>query len=166
MKGKTFKAAFVLSAVLLLFPSCGGGGGGGGSTGLSSAIAGNLETPYIITKPECHLGSLSPHYTACGVHFSVTNKTRKTMKKLSISCMVYSDMNGSNPFMGNNNIHADFTENIAPGETKILILNLDPYLSVVPSEPFIIDFFFIKRIEFTDGSVYTDYNGTHAVSSY
>ena len=85
MKGKTFKAAFVLSAVLLLFPSCGGGGGGGGSIGLSSAITGNLETPYIITKPECHLGSLSPHYTACGVHFSVTNKTQKTMKKLSIS---------------------------------------------------------------------------------
>ena len=167
MKKNVFFRVLLLAALSVIVSCSGGGGGGGG--GISAAIpvvTGNAETPFIISKPQCNLGNLPPHYTHCGVHFTITNKSQKTMNSLSVSCMVYADMDGNNPFIGNNNVHADFPESIAPGQTKTLILNLDPYITVIPTEPFIIDFFFVKTINFSDGSVYTDYNGTHAVSSY
>lgn len=164
-------ASVLISGVLLLLSlvSCGGGGGGGSSPISQNSTAGH--TPFVISIPECRTGSVTGAYSSCGVHFSYTNTSTKTVARIKISCMVYSDKNGTNPFAGSNNILADFpengvTDNIVPGDSRNFILNLDPYIYCTPSEPYLIDYFFVKKITFTDGSIWEDPFGTYSVRSW
>ena len=80
--------------------------------------------------------------------------------------MVYSDMEGHNPFMGTNHILADFPENITSGETKMFTLDLEPYLYTIPTEPYLIDQFFVKQVTFSDGSTWKDLTGAYSVKSW
>ncbi|NLK46676.1 MAG: hypothetical protein GX297_08515 [Treponema sp.] len=151
---------------LCLFTSCSGGGGGSVSKNSSAG-----HTPFVISIPECKIGSLPGCYAHCGVHFSYTNTSTKDVERIKISCMVYSDKNGTNPFIGSNHILADFPDegisnNIASGESRNFILNLDPYIYSTPAAPFFIDYFFVRKVTFTDGSTFEDPFGTYHVKSW
>ncbi len=157
--------------VLLLAASCGGGGGGGGGSSSVSQNSTAGHTPFVISIPECRTGSMPGAYGSCGVHFSYTNTSSKTVSRIKISCMVYADEQGTNPFMGTNHILADFpesgvTDDIASGDSRNFILNLDPYIYCAPSSPYLIDYFFVKKITFTDGSTWEDKLGTYSVRSW
>lgn len=165
---KSLLKFFSFQALLLLFcfamlSSCGGGGGGSGSNS-SNSTAGH--TPFVITTPVCSLSPRAGAYDYCGVTFSFKNTSNKTVSHLKISCMVYKDLNGTNPFMGTNHILADYPETVQPGETKDFILNLDPYLYTIPTEVYLIDYFFVKDLTYSDGSSWHDELGTYSVRSY
>lgn len=160
----------IILCTVLLFCSCGGGGGGSSSSSVSTnSTAGH--TPYVISIPECKTGALPGAYSHCGVHFSYTNTSTKPVSRIKISCMVYSDTKGTNPFVGPNHILADFpennvTNNIEVGETRNFILNLDPYIYSTPAKPYLIDYFFVRTVTFSDGSTWEDSLGTYSVRSY
>ena len=159
----------VAALTVIMLASCGGGGGGGGGGSSGSNNAQNStagHTPFIISKPVCKTGAVPGLYEHCAVQFSFKNTSSKDMSHLTISCMVYSDMEGHNPFMGTNHILADFPENIASGETKMFTLDLEPYLYTIPTEPYLIDQFFVKQVTFSDGSTWKDLTGAYSVKSW
>jgi hypothetical protein len=80
--------------------------------------------------------------------------------------MVYDTATGDNPLIGSNIINASFSEMILAQTTKECIISLDQYLYIAPTEPYLIDFFYVSEINYDDGSQWTDRNGTYYTRSY
>jgi hypothetical protein len=75
--------------------------------------------------------------------------------------MVFDAETSKNPLIGSNIITASFSGNIPSGVKKDLIISLDPYIYVAPEKPYLVDFFYVSRIAYTDGTVWEDRNGIY-----
>ena len=117
------------------------------------------QIPYVITMPQCHVGSLDENYKISGIHFTMYNNSSKQIKNFSCKCMIF-DTEGNNPFIGSNCIISKFDEVISSNNERQVIINLDPYLNYVPDAPFVVDNFYISKIVYSDGSVWKDTFGT------
>jgi hypothetical protein len=126
----------------------------------------NSETPpYIISVPECILGEKPGYYMVSGIEFTFYNASVKSVSDITVSFTVYDAETLDNPFIGTNNITTSFNGTIDPQKNETLIIPLDTYIYVTPEHPYLIDFFYIKEIKFTDGSSWQDQWGTYAVRS-
>lgn len=123
----------------------------------------SVEVPFAITKPQCVIGGNEDYYAIAGIVFTVYNTGGKDIERLEVSCMVFDEETKRNPFIGSNLLQASFYEGIGKGEKKELILPLDRYIYRVPERPYIIDHFFVKKIVFTDGSVWEDVTGAYKI---
>jgi hypothetical protein len=79
--------------------------------------------------------------------------------------MVYDAETKRSPFIGSNTIKVTHNGTVAPGEKILFITSLDPYTHIAPSKPYIIDFFYISRIEYSDGSAWEDKYGVYHTGS-
>ena len=117
--------------------------------------------PFTLSKPECVIGGNEDYYAVAGIVFTFYNTSAKKIKRIEISCMIYDAETKKNPFIGSNLIKAVFNESIGSGEKKELIIPLDRYLYRVPDKPYLIDHFFIRKLTFSDGSVWEDKTGAY-----
>lgn len=111
--------------------------------------------PYLIISivPVITSDEESDNYT--NITFNIANTSEKTITSFLTSCFLY-DGKTRKPLMHNNRIRSTFSGIIAPKENRIFLINLDTHISEIPDSPFIIDFFTILQIEYSDGSVWTD----------
>ncbi|MDR0909112.1 MAG: hypothetical protein LBM77_05040 [Spirochaetaceae bacterium] len=130
-----------------------------------SACPMNETPPYVVSVPQCLVGSKESYYQFAGIEFEFLNASDKTISAIHISCRVYDAETERNPFIGSNQINVSFDENIEAGVKKKLIITLDPYIYNAPEEPYLIDFFYIAKIEYADGSKWEDAYGTYHVSN-
>ncbi|AEE16750.1 hypothetical protein [Treponema brennaborense] len=121
----------------------------------------DASAPYVISKPVCKIGAQDGICRFAGVFFDFYNASAKTVSAIEIHCMIYADSGGKNPFIGSNSIRSRFERPIAPQELKNLCAVLDAYITVIPEKPYIVDQFFIAKIEYTDGSTWTDTFGIY-----
>jgi hypothetical protein len=121
--------------------------------------------PFVIGKPVSVAGNREGYYKFAGVEFTFYNSSDKNVSGMSVSMMVYDRVTNKTPFIGSNNIKANFDGGIAAGEEKLFIISLDPYIYAAPGNPYIIDFFYILRVVFGDGSEWVDRNGTYHTRS-
>ena len=77
--------------------------------------------------------------------------------------MIYDAETKKNPFIGSNLIKAVSNETIESGESKELIIPLDKYVYRIPEKPYLIDHFFIRKLTFSDGSVWEDKTGAYKI---
>lgn len=122
------------------------------------------QLPFTVSKPQCVIGGNEDYYAVAGIVFMFYNTGAKEIKRIEISCMIYDADTKTNPFIGSNLIKAGFNESIGSGEQKELIIPLDRYVYRVPDKPFLIDHFFIRKLTFSDGSVWEDKTGAYKIS--
>jgi hypothetical protein len=124
----------------------------------------DLETPpFVITTPVSELGNTSSDFTYAGISFSFMNTSDKTVSSITASFMLFDTSIQTNPFIGSNIFEIEMLTLILPGENKNIILSLDTFIHIAPSAPYHIDYFYISRIEYTDGSVWEDRFGTYRI---
>ncbi len=122
--------------------------------------------PFVITKPVCVIGASEPNYQCGGIEFTLYNTSNKTISGIAMSCMVYDAETEKSPFIGSNIIKATFSGLILPDESRRLILSLDDHMHTIPEDPYLLDFFYISKVMYTDGSVWEDPNGIYSTRSY
>ncbi len=144
-------AAFLLSLAVGLLASC--------------DLQPDSFPPFVLGKPECVIGERPGYYLVAGIEFEFANTSGKSIRSLSVSAMVYDRETESNPFVGSNRIEGLFAGDI-PGKSKIdAAIPLDSYIYVAPSEPYIVDFFYVSAIEYSDGTSWADPNGAYCTGS-
>ena len=121
------------------------------------------QVPFTVSKPECVIGGNEDYYRIAGIVFRFYNTRAKEIRRIEISCMVYDAESKNNPFIGSNLIKAVFNESIGSGEQKELIIPLDRYMYRVPEKPYLVDHFFIRKLIFSDGSVWEDVTGAYKI---
>ena len=77
---------------------------------------------------------------------------------------VYDKKSGLMAFIGTGTIASSYSVSVSPGETKSLCVSLDPYITVRAEEGYYIDQFYISRIKYSDGRVWSDNLGVYATS--
>jgi hypothetical protein len=75
--------------------------------------------------------------------------------------MLY-DSEGNNPFVGSNNVVERVDGNVPSGASTAVLIPMDDYLTIVPDEPYKIDFMYVRKIEYADGSEWTDPFGMYS----
>lgn len=124
------------------------------------------ESPFVISKPVCVAGSHAGFYNFAGIELTFYNKSDKPIKNVTMQCNAYDADTKLNPFIGSNILKLHYSGTISPLESVPMIISLDKNLYVAPTKPFLIDFFFITSIEYSDGSSWEDENGTYYTKSY
>jgi hypothetical protein len=157
MKNKKIICFFGKFSVILFLSIC-----------ISCEIIPTETVPYIISKPTCYAETKEGYYNFVGVEFEYANISDKIVTKISVSFIVYDADTKQNPFIGTNIINETFggSRIIKSKEKKLLIISLDPYIYVAPAQPYLIDFFYISSVEFSDGSSWEDHNGIYYTRSY
>jgi len=112
--------------------------------------------PYIISKPAMRCGEISGCCRFAGIEFDFYNSTEKRIDGIEVSCLVYSADGETSPLTGTNRVSARFSDAVGPDETVHLSVSLDAYLRETPEKPFIVDFFSVQRVDFADGTEWTD----------
>jgi len=128
---------------------------------LSCDILNNEPPPFIITEPVCVLSDISFDFIYAGISFSFMNKSLKDINSITASFLLFDAKTKTNPFIGSNIFEIKKLIFIYPNENKEIILSLDKFIHNAPTEPYLIDFFYISEIEYTDGSVWEDKNGKY-----
>ena len=121
------------------------------------------QIPFTVSKPECVIGGNEDYYAVAGIVFTFYNTSAKKIKRIEISCMLYDAETKNNPFIGSNLIKAVSNETIESGEHKELIIPLDRYLYRIPDRPYLVDHFFIRKLTFSDGSIWEDKTGAYKI---
>jgi len=121
------------------------------------------QVPFTVSKPECVIGGNEDYYAIAGIVLKFYNTSAKTIQRIEVRCMVFDADTQKNPFIGSNVIEAAFNEDIGSGENKELIIPLDKYMHRVPDKPYLIDHFFIRKLTFSDGSVWEDVFGEYKI---
>lgn len=118
------------------------------------------QVPYAITEPECRIGKIQELQEFAGIYVTFYNNSEKSVKDITFSCLVFDSNGDESPFVGSNVISSRSSGIIKPKSTQEINISLDKYITQIPLEPYIIDFFYIKKIEYEDGSVWTDPYGS------
>ena len=149
MKKITFLSfASALSVCLALFTGCGT---------LEAATC-----PYVISNPRVELSDDGDDYNFAGMHFSLLNGSDKILSSFTISFMLY-DSEGNNPFVGSNCVVSKCEEEMQPESVGDFVIDLDPYISSVPDEPYALDYVYLREIRYADGSLWKDPYGMYCV---
>jgi hypothetical protein len=127
----------------------------------SCKLIADSAPPYVVSKPGSYCVEKSGYYVFAGIEFSFLNTSEKAVTDITVSCMVFEPETLRNPLIGSNIIKTSFAGYIPGGRKKDLIISLDPYIYAAPEKPYIIDFFYIARIVYDDGSSWEDPNGIY-----
>ncbi|MEL3906607.1 MAG: hypothetical protein P1P65_06225 [Treponema sp.] len=119
--------------------------------------------PFAVSVPQCKIGAEPGYYEAAGIEFDFYNTSTKDMQEVEVQCMIFDAETKKNPFIGSNIVRAKIRQNIEGGTQKKLIIPLDNYIYIIPEKPYLIDYFFIRKITFNDGSEWKDVFGIYKV---
>ncbi|MBQ6780215.1 MAG: hypothetical protein IJP62_03170 [Treponema sp.] len=144
------KQMLLVSAVSLCFPLA-----------QSCSTLENVGCPYIIDNPHVEIGENHNYHNYAGAYLTVYNDSEKTIQNYTVSFMLY-DSDGEIPFTGTNCVVAECQKEIAPRTEEEFVVSLDSFISVVPDEPYVIDYLYLREIEYTDGSNWKDPFGMYA----
>ncbi|MDR1105018.1 MAG: hypothetical protein LBL44_01550 [Treponema sp.] len=121
--------------------------------------------PYVITVPVFAVGERAGYYSYAGVEFEFFNTTAKNVSQVTVSFMLFDSETGQSPFIGSNLFNFTLNGTVGPNEKTEHIIPFDAYLYTAPSEPYVIDFFYIAQIVYADGSVWSDTYGIYHTGS-
>ena len=146
-----FKHLLLASAVSMLVPLIQG-----------CATLENMTCPYVIDNPHVEVGEKNSYHRYAGAYLTVFNDSEKTIQQYTVSFMLY-DSDGEIPFTGTNCVVAECTKEIAPKTEEEFVVSLDSFISVVPDEPYVIDYLYLREITYTDGTNWKDPFGMYAL---
>ncbi|MCR4822049.1 MAG: hypothetical protein K5873_04145 [Treponema sp.] len=145
---KTFIFSFILFFLFLGLSSCGS--------------LENLTCPYVISNARVELCDYESEKCFTRMNFSLLNDSSKDIEEFTLSFMLY-DSEGKNPFITSNNFVSKCKWNVKAGENLDFTISLDPYISLLPQEPFLLDYLYVRSISYSDGSKWNDPYGMYCM---
>jgi len=118
------------------------------------------RTPYRI-HGEVSVGADAELYEYAGIALTFYNASGRTVRRFSVVVFL-SGSDGESPFTEGNCVTLEYDENIAPYAVVNAEFSLDDYISEMPDEAYCIDFLYVSKIEYDDGSVWEDPFGLYA----
>jgi len=123
------------------------------------------KPPFTITKPVVEITELPYYFSYAGIIFQIFNKSAKSADRITVRFMLFDAETHANPFIGSNVYEITWQELIPAGEYREIVISLDKYIHIAPSDPYLIDFFYISEIHYDDGSTWRDINGVYGERS-
>lgn len=114
----------------------------------------NLKNVPYIVKAETTMEN-SEIYENMGLNLYFYNNSEKKVEKFSLVFFLF-DEDGEIPSGARGNIMLSVESSIDPHESIEDCISLDKYVYVVPEEPFNVDYVYISKIQYDDGSVWND----------
>jgi hypothetical protein len=142
----------IVAVAAMLFIAC---------DGLSPATA--ELPPFVITKPVMEITERVNQYYYAGIAFKFLNNSDGHVDRITVSFMLFDAKTQGSPFIGNNRFEITKYDMVFPGENKEVFISLDRYIYTAPSEPYLIDFFYVSEIHYTNGSTWEDKQGKYRV---
>ena len=118
--------------------------------------------PFAVTQPEYRSSKEDDRCVLGGVYFDFYNKAESSVIRLETRMNVYDRKTGKAAFLGCGTIESGNEVLIKSREQRKLCVPLDEYITVISEEGYIIDQFYISRIEYEDGSIWEDEFGVYA----
>jgi len=119
--------------------------------------------PFVITKPVMEITERVNHYFYAGIAFGFLNNSDEYIDRITVSFMLFDAKTQGSPFIGNNRFEITKHEMVFPGENREVFISLDRYIYTAPSEPYLIDFFYVSEIHYTNGGRWEDKQGKYRV---
>ena len=156
MKTKLYNLSFIF----LIFCSC--SDLGGIIVDLPPSTQDEMP-PFVITKPVFETNGRPLHYNYSAVVFNFLNTGTEVIGALTVSFRLFDQRTQNSPLIGTNKFEITKNELIHPDENREIVISLDRFLYIAPTEPYIIDFFYISKINYVDGNVWEDKYGKYRV---
>ena len=102
-------------------------------------------------------------YEVAGIDFSFLNREKKAVKSFTMIFFMY-DEDGNPPGIGNNGIKLEILVDIAAGECEEDLISIDQFLYEIPDIPYQLDYLYVSRILYEDGSEWRDPFGMYAIN--
>lgn len=110
--------------------------------------------PYVISG-DFVMDEGSKEYSICGVDLYLFNKSEKEISSVNVVFFLF-DKDGEPAVECSNKISAKI-EQIVPGEEDCnFCLSLDRFMNSVPEEELLVDYLYLSKIEYEDGSCWED----------
>jgi len=150
---RLFRAAWALGLALSLLHAA------------SCAVYREESPPFVLGKPRCAIGGDQGPFLLAGIEFDFYNLDDREVSGMEVSAMVYERETSENPFIGSNKIRASLEGSVPARAKARLAIPLDEYICAIPGEPYIIDFFYVSRVAYSDGTSWSDPLGTYYTGS-
>ena len=112
------------------------------------------KAPYVLTGEfVCQEGA--QEYSICGVDFYLYNKAELEMKSAVIVFFLF-DSDGEPIDTGRSSIKLNVKLSLQPKTSTTFCVSLDEYMNSLPEETYFIDYLYISKIEYADGSEWND----------
>ena len=131
---------FLAFGFLLLFMSCN--------------VFSQESAPYLING-EFVMDENSPDYSICGVNIFLMNKSEKEIKKMNIVFFLF-DQDGEPAYECRSKISVEIEESLPGGDSCNFCISLDRFLSSIPEAALMVDYLYLARIDYMDGSSWED----------
>ena len=118
------------------------------------------SVPYVIAG-EFEMEEGSADYSICGVNFYLLNQHEKDISKINIVFFLF-DQDGEPAWECRSKISAEITIDIEAGESRNFCMSLDQFMNSVPEDYLLVDYLYLAKIEYEDGSVWEDPYGLTA----
>lgn len=124
---------------LLLFCSC--------------SLNAKTRTPYAV-HGEIVMEE-SRDYQIAGLDLYLLNNSEKSIKNFTLVFFVY-DSDGNPPEGMRSNLVIPIEAEILANSVFRTCINLDKYFSIIPDEPYQVDFVYLSKITYADGTEWED----------
>lgn len=112
------------------------------------------SVPYLISG-EFVMESDSENYSVCGLDFQFYNQSVKDVKEISVVFFLF-DKDGEPAHECSNRIALDIEAKIEAGVSFKKCLSLDHFMNQFPEELLYVDYLYVSRIEYEDGTFWED----------
>jgi len=119
--------------------------------------------PFVITKPVFETIERPYYFKYAGIVYKFFNTTDEVIDRITVSFLLFDPKTQDSPFIGSNKFEISKWDIVLPGENKEIIISLDHFIYIAPTEPYLIDFFYIYEIHYVDGSIWQDKYGKYRV---
>ena len=134
------------------------------SAGCPGGLLSTGTPPYSITTPACRMAGPDDQCSVGGVFFDFLNKSEKEVIFIETCMNIFNLQSGQLAFAGAGGLSCRSSCSIPVKQTKKLCIPLDEYLWQMDFSQLCIDNFFIRRIEYADGTSWQDNFGVYAIS--
>ena len=110
--------------------------------------------PYLISG-DFVMEDDSTDYSICGVDFYLLNKSEKEIRKINIVFYLF-DQDGEPACECMNKISAETELSVLPGESSRFCMSLDSFMNSFPENYLFVDYLYLAKIEYEDGSTWED----------
>ncbi len=110
--------------------------------------------PYV-ADAEFVMEEGAADYSICGVNLFVMNKSEKNISSMNIVFFLF-DKDGEPASECRSKLSFEAEKTIAPGEQASFCISLDSYMNTIPSEALVVDYLYLAKITYDDGSIWED----------
>ena len=157
---KRQNSTVIVLMIVILFTAC--DGVTGVIVDMPSSSPGD-SPPFVITKPVFEIVERPYYFNFAGIVFKFLNQGQEVVEKITVSFMLFDRRTQNSPFVGSNKFEIIRWDIIHPDENKEVLISLDNFIHIAPTEPYLIDSFYVSEIHYVNGSIWQDKYGKYRV---